>query len=117
MILLLGNVINIVLDLVFVLGLDMKTYGAALATVIADYCALLAGLWFVRATLRAEAGCFTKAMMLNLRTLKQLVLLNRHLFVRTLCLLGAQAFFTAQGAHFGDNTCLLYTSPSPRDRG
>ena len=103
LILVLGNSINIVLDLLFVLGLGMETKGAALATVIADYAALGLGLWLVRNILQHEAGQFTKAMMLNMASLKKLLLLNRHLFVRTICLLSVQAFFTSQGAQLGDN--------------
>ena len=103
LILVASNSINIVLDLLFVLQLGMETKGAALATVIADYAALGLGLWLVRRILLHEAGQFTKAMMLNLRSLRQLLLLNRHLFVRTICLLGVQAFFTSQGAKLGDD--------------
>ena len=103
LILVLGNSVNIILDLLFVLGLGMATKGAALATVIADYLALGVGIWLVRGVLRAEAGRFTRAMILNLASAKELLLLNRHLFVRTLCLLGVQAFFTSRGAQMGDD--------------
>ncbi|OED40456.1 hypothetical protein ACH42_16310 [Endozoicomonas sp. (ex Bugula neritina AB1)] len=103
MILVLGNSINIVLDLLFVLEFGMGTKGAALATVIADYAALALGLWLVRGILKYEAGRFSQAMMLNIASLRKLLLLNRHLFVRTVCLIGVQAFFTAQGAQLGDN--------------
>lgn len=103
MILVVGNGINIVLDLLFVLGLGMETRGAALATVIADYSALVLGFWLVKDILKHEAGCFTRAMMMNLTAFKQLLVLNRHLFVRTICLIGTQAFFTAKGAQLGDD--------------
>ncbi len=103
LILVLGNGINILLDLLFVLGLGMQTKGVALATVIADYAALGLGLWLVRQILSHEAGRFTRAMLLNLASMKRLLLLNRHLFVRTICSLGVQAFFTAQGAQLGDD--------------
>ncbi len=103
LILITANLVNIVLDLIFVLGLDMATQGAALATVIADYTSLLLGIWVVKRTLLNKPGTFERSAILNLSSMRQLLLLNRHLFVRTLCLLGTQAFFTAQGAQSGSH--------------
>jgi MATE family multidrug resistance protein len=42
-----GNVLNIVLDLWLVMGLHMNVQGAALATAIAEYGTLIIGLWMV----------------------------------------------------------------------
>ena len=102
-IMVLGNAVNIVLDVWFVLGLGMNTHGAALASVIADYLALGAGLWVMLKTLQHTGGEFTRDMLFDVAGLRRLMLLNRHLFVRTLCLLFVQAFFTAQGARMGDD--------------
>ncbi len=41
------NVVNIVLDVLFVIGLGWKVEGAALASVIADYSGCAFGLWCV----------------------------------------------------------------------
>ncbi len=97
-----ANGVNIVLDLLFVLGLGMATQGAALATVIADYLSLALGLIWVRRVLSGKPGSFDWSMLFNIGAFKQLLLLNRHLFVRTLCLLFTQAFFTSRGAQLGD---------------
>ncbi|MFO6483590.1 MATE family efflux transporter [Escherichia coli] len=43
-----GNILNIVLDVWLVMGLHMNVQGAALATVIAEYATLLIGLLMVR---------------------------------------------------------------------
>ncbi len=102
LILVLGNTVNIVLDLLFVLGLGWATEGAAMATVIADYLALALGLLMVSRILEREGGQFKREMALDVAAFRRLVMLNRHLFVRTLCLLFVQAFFTAQGARLGD---------------
>ena len=40
------NLLNMLLDLLFVFGLGMKADGVALATVLAEYFSLLLGLWF-----------------------------------------------------------------------
>ncbi|MGI9280956.1 MAG: MATE family efflux transporter [Endozoicomonas sp.] len=103
LILVLANLVNIILDLLFVLGLGMATHGAALATVIADYTSLVLGIWMVIRTLKGKPGTFVRSMILNVSSMRRLLLLNRHLFVRTLCLLGTQAFFTAQGAQSGSH--------------
>jgi len=104
LILVLGNGVNIVLDLLFVLGLGWATRGAALATVIADYLALAMGGWLVYQTVRHEGVRLSRVMIRDIAALRRLIMLNRHLFVRTLCLLLVQAFFTAQGARLGDET-------------
>ncbi|MDB2384612.1 MATE family efflux transporter [Endozoicomonas sp.] len=97
-----ANSINIVLNLVLVLGLGLATAGAAIATVIADYVSLLLGIILIFKNLKFLGGHFSSAMLKNKRAFGQLLLLNRHLFVRTLCLLFVQAFFTSRGAQQGD---------------
>lgn len=104
LVLVLGNAVNIVLDLLFVLGLGWATEGAAMATVIADYLALALGLLIVHRILKREGGQFRRDMVLDFAAFRRLLMLNRHLFVRTLCLLSVQAFFTSQGARLGDET-------------
>lgn len=47
-----GNILNIVLDVWLVMGLHMNVQGAALATVIAEYATLLIGLLMVRKILK-----------------------------------------------------------------
>ena len=101
-ILLVGNAVNIVLDLLLVLGLGWATQGAAIATVIADYLALALGLLMVRRILAGDDRQFSVEMLFDLAAFRRLIMLNRHLFVRTLCLLSVQAFFTARGARLGD---------------
>ncbi|RXE49325.1 MATE family efflux transporter [Chromohalobacter israelensis] len=101
-IMVLTNSVNIVLDLVFVVGLGMTSDGVAWATVIADYTALSAGLWLVARQLGRLQGRFLRRRLLRFAAYSELFQVNRHLFVRTLGLLFAMAFFTAQGADQGD---------------
>lgn len=97
-----ANVTNILLDLLLVLGFGLATRGAALATVIADYLAMVLGLLWVLRLAGSQGLVLNWRALRDLRALRRLLLLNRHLFVRTLCLLFAQAFFMAQGARLGD---------------
>ena len=96
------NIINIVLDLVFVVGLEMNVRGVALATVIAVYTGLLLGLWFVRLELRQDQGRWQRRDLFNRQRLKHILTLNHDIFIRTLCLIFVFAFFTRQGARQGD---------------
>ncbi|MGQ7248774.1 MATE family efflux transporter [Halomonas sp. V046] len=100
--LLVNNGVNIVLDLVFVIGLGLTSDGVAWATVIADYSAVAVGLWWCRRRLARLGGHFLRQRLARLSAYAELFSVNANLFVRTLGLLFAQAFFTAQGAAQGD---------------
>ncbi|AIA73789.1 multidrug transporter MatE [Halomonas campaniensis] len=102
MILVLTNSVNIVLDLWFVVGLGMTSSGVALASVIADYSALTFGGYLVVRQLGHLEGCFQRQRLLVVSAYSALFNVNANLFVRTLGLLFAMAFFTAQGARQGD---------------
>lgn len=102
MILMLTNSVNIVLDLWFVIGLGMTSGGVALASVIADYSALTFGGYLVLRQLGHLEGCFQRQRLLVVSAYSALFNVNANLFVRTLGLLFAMAFFTAQGARQGD---------------
>jgi multidrug resistance protein, MATE family len=101
-ILVLTNSINIALDLLFVVGLGMTSDGVAWATVIADYSALAFGLWLVSRQLKLLEGAFLRSRLLALAAYRELFAVNANLFVRTLGLLFAMAFFTSRGAVQGD---------------
>lgn len=101
-IMVLTNSVNIILDLIFVIGLGMTVNGVAWATVIADYSALTLGLWLVWRQLKGLEGRFLRERLLRIKAYAELFQVNAHLFVRTWGLLFAMAFFTAQGASQGD---------------
>ncbi|UYG07440.1 MATE family efflux transporter [Halomonas sp. M4R1S46] len=100
--LVLTNGVNILLDLVFVVGLGMTSDGVAWATVIADYSALAFGLWLVSRQLGNLEGRFRRGRLCRLAAYRELFQVNANLFVRTLGLLFAMAFFTSRGAAQGD---------------
>ncbi|WNK19723.1 MATE family efflux transporter [Halomonas piscis] len=101
-ILLLTNVVNIVFDLWFVMGLGMSSNGVAWASVLADYSAFAFGGYLVLRQLGRLPGQFLRRQLLALGAYRALFSVNANLFVRTLGLLFAMAFFTAQGARQGD---------------
>nr|WP_300999803.1 MATE family efflux transporter [Halomonas sp.] len=101
-ILVLTNSVNIALDLLFVVGLGMTSDGVAWATVIADYTALAFGTWLVLRQLKLLQGRFLRERLFHLSAYAELFQVNANLFVRTLGLLFAMAFFTSRGAVQGD---------------
>jgi len=99
----LNNSVNIVLDLVFVVGLGMTTEGVALASVIADYVTLATGLALAARVWSGLGRPHVPGVLRDAAGYRRLFSVNAALFVRTLCLLFAFAFFHAQGAQLGDN--------------
>jgi len=95
------NIVNILLDLLFVIGLGMKIEGVALASVIAEYSGLAVGIAFAVTTLRERSGHWPLARLTNLSAYKAFFSVNANLFIRTMALLFALSFVTAQGARLG----------------
>ncbi len=95
------NITNIVLDLLFVLVLGMKVDGVALASVIAEYTGLAVGASFAVSALRRRAGHWPVEQFRKLAAYKAFFSVNANLFVRTMALMFALAFVTAQGARLG----------------
>lgn len=98
-----ANTLNIVLDLSFVLGLNMTSNGVALASLIAEWAAALVGLYWLLKTCR-KLNIPLQHPPLSFQALQTLIKVNTDLFIRTLALLVALAFFTRQGAAQGNAT-------------
>lgn len=96
------NGVNIVLDLVFVIGFGWGVVGVAAATAMADVVALAFGLWLALPILRRLGGVFLRAKIFEAAKIRRTVALNFDIFIRTICLVSAFAYFTAQGATFGN---------------
>lgn len=98
------NLLNIVLDVIAVNVLGMQAQGLALATVIAEYFGLLLAVWFCKDMLKKVSGTVVYRSLRSLKAYSNIIKVNRYLFVRTVFLLVAMAFFTAQGAKLGADT-------------
>lgn len=98
-----ANVTNIVLDVLFVIGLGWKVEGAALASVIADYTGMSFGLICVwRKWTRDSLPPVLNLIKDTTNGLSRFVKLNRDIFLRSLCLQATFTFMTFQSASFGD---------------
>ena len=84
--------------------MDMDVRGVALATVIAQYCGVLYAFFIVRKQLGGQGGEWQLAEILHLEKMKIFMRLNSDIFIRTICLILVFAFFTREGAKYGDLT-------------
>jgi MATE family multidrug resistance protein len=103
------NMVNLILDLVFVIGFGWQVQGIAFATLIAEYSGLLLGLFAIGIKFKHYFYQLVneKGQILNDLLERSALLayfkLNRDILIRTLCLELCFVFITFQGARLGDN--------------
>ena len=105
------NIVNIVASLTMVYGLGMKIEGVAIGTVIAQYAGLLVAVGLL---MRHYGKLFRRHASMDVWRHRQTVdyHVNRDIFLRTLCLVAVNLYFTSAGARQGAvilsvNTVLL----------
>ncbi|PUA42934.1 MATE family efflux transporter [Pseudomonas protegens] len=103
-ILLSTNLVNIALNLWFVLGLDWGVVGSARASVVAEWTGALIGLAMTRPALRAYPGQIAWAALRRWQSWRPLLAVNRDIFIRSLALQSVFFLITVQGARLGDAT-------------
>ncbi|MDK9365877.1 MATE family efflux transporter DinF [Lelliottia wanjuensis] len=96
-----GNLLNIVLDLWLVMGLHLNVQGAALATAVAEYGTFFIGLWMVKRVLAMRG--ITLAMLKTAwhGNIRKLLALNRDIMLRSLLLQLCFGALTVFGARLG----------------
>ncbi len=98
-----GNILNIVLDVWLVMGLHMNVQGAALATVIAEYATLLIGLLMVRKILKLRGISGEMLKTARRGNFRRLLALNRDIMLRSLLLQLCFGAITVLGARLGSD--------------
>lgn len=96
----LQNVGNILMSLIFVYALGWKIEGVALGTVTAQYLGLISALVMLRRYRR-----LWRYRPQRIGNMLQFFMLNKDIFLRTLCLIFVHFFFISAGARYG-NTAL-----------
>ena len=96
------NVTNMVLDLVFVLGLNWNVRGVALGTALAEYVAAATGVVIAVRYLRVTGGHLRWPRILDADRLKRAFVVSGDIMIRTLALMTVFVWFTSQGAREGD---------------
>lgn len=105
----LQNVVNIVASLLFVYGWGMQVEGVALGTVVAQYAGFLVALAFLWRYYRKVLAGRIMGSVLMIQFSKKIVSrrtdpmihVNRDIFLRTLCLVAVNLYFTSAGARLG----------------
>lgn len=97
------NGVNIVLDLVFVLGFGWGVDGVAIATFIAEWTGLAIGLWLCRAAFR-HPSWRDWARVFDRVKLKRMAVVNTDIMIRSLLLQAIFVSFLLYGARYGDVT-------------
>ncbi|SPZ60383.1 Multidrug export protein mepA [Serratia quinivorans] len=99
--LIVGNLLNIVLDIWLVMGLGWNVQGAATATAISEYATLLLGLWLSWRVMRIRGISVPMLRQAWRGNLRRLLALNRDIMLRSLLLQLCFASLTIFGARLG----------------
>ena len=97
------NGVNVVLDLVFVLGFGWGVAGVAAATLIAEWSGLAVGLWLCRSAF-AGAQWRDWARVFDPERLRRMAAVNRDILIRSVVLQASFTSFLFFGAGLGDVT-------------
>ena len=92
------NMVNIVASLLLVFVCGMTVEGVALGTVIAQWWGFLMACLFYRFHYRRLSKYDYRRHLFAAEPLKQFFSLNKDIFLRTLCLVAVNLFFTAAGS-------------------
>ena len=96
------NIVNIVLSYFLIVNLGMGIKGAALGTVIAQYFGLLVILIVIANAYKSELKLPSTSELFQWEAFKHFFLINRDIFIRTLCLTFAFGFFYSKSAIYGE---------------
>ncbi|WP_353047776.1 MATE family efflux transporter [Planococcus sp. ISL-109] len=98
------NLLNIALDLLFVVVFSWGVAGVASATLIAEVSAMLLGVYFLVKRTQFTVKLLPAKQIFEAAALKKMVSVNQDLFIRTVCLLLVFNIFTYKSASFGTET-------------
>lgn len=94
-----GNVLNIILDIIFVIGFGFKVEGVAYATLISQVISTCLGVYFIFPY--AYHRYIDLKSIINKRELINILCVNRDLMVRTICLVSHNNLFTMASSNLG----------------
>ncbi|MBT3751063.1 MAG: MATE family efflux transporter, partial [Bacteroidetes bacterium] len=102
----------LVFNLYFIYVAGMKSDGVAWGTLLAQYSGLILGIFLFWRYYRKLLKYWSTKVLLQVDAIKRFFLVNRDIFIRTLCLIFVFTFFTSQSAATDDtilavNTILL----------
>lgn len=95
------NVVNILASLTLVYGFGMKIEGVAFGTLIAQYSGFIMAIVQLRYYRRILKTPYLRGPIFQRERMLKFFQINRDIFLRTLCLVSVNLFFTAAGARSG----------------
>jgi MATE family multidrug resistance protein len=96
------NVVNMALDVLFVLGCGWDVRGVAAGTLIAEYVAAAIGIAIALRHLRGMSASWSLRRLLEPAALKRTFGVNRDIMIRTMALMAVLMWFASRGARQGD---------------
>ena len=96
------NLVNIVCSVVFVYQLGWEIEGVAWGTVIAQYVGLIFALIIIAYKYREYLIELSFKALMEIQEIKRFMVINRDIFLRTVCLTFAFAFFYSKSSQAGD---------------
>ena len=90
------NAVNVIADIIFIIGLDLNVAGAAYASVLAEISTAMLGLWLIRQQLPRRSE-----LRLEQAHLTRFIGMNRDVFIRSLALQLCMATMTGYAVAFG----------------
>jgi len=103
LLLVITNSLNIVLDILFVLGFGWNVEGAALASLISEYVSLFLGLVFVIREMKTYPAHSSLQSVFNTTAMFRMFSVNRDIFIRTMALEIVFFMIAAEGAKLGND--------------
>lgn len=101
------NLLNILLDVLFVAAFDMGVKGIALGTLIAEWTTLILASFLIHRYIfsgsKSARSVWLRGSHFAQGKMAELFLVNGNMFLRTLFLLAGFAWFTNASARFGDS--------------
>ena len=106
------NIVNILVSLLLVYAFGMKIEGIAIGTLTAQYAGLLMAFGLYKYRYKTLQQHLKQFSLIDKQAMFRFFLINRDIFLRTLCLVTVTVFFTSAGAAQGDiilavNTLLM----------
>lgn len=96
-----GNLSNVILDLIFIMGLGWGSWGAGVATALSQLCMLAAGLILLKPWRAWRKFEIDRGTIFDIEQLRRFAALSGDILVRTFSLLTAFACFTNFSAAMG----------------
>ena len=97
-----ANLLNILFSMFFVFGLDMKSDGVALGTVLAQYAGFLLAIFLFLNTYRKLIVIKNISQMFTIKSMSRFFSVNTDIFIRSFCIILVFTFFTSESASTND---------------